>query len=616
MSGVWDAAGPDVRLADRLHARLAAQAPWVPAVGGPSDPVLTGRPARGRHLIEGRLRLGGAVVDLPGGAAPWTLDLPPADMAGLHRFDWLDDLAAEGGRAAWAVARGWTLDWIRRFGRGTGPGWTPARTGRRLTAWIDHAAMIEAGPATRGHDPAFRRALGSQARFLARRWRAAPPGPPRIDALIGVLRAGLTLADAGLPVAEAAEALGQEGAAALGLGSDSAAGPVTPAGAAALPSRNPERLSELHARLAWAAATLTAGGHKVPATLSRALATAGPLLRGLRHADGGLVRMQGGGAGAEGRLDAALARVGGGPAPADRMAMGFARLSEGRVTLIADAAPPPTGFAGRDAHASTLAVEITAGRQPLVVSCGSGAPFGSDWRRAGRATASHSVLGLDGVSSSRLGAPVRRGGRVFEPLDRRPEDVARSVALRRGGAEDDHGARVLDMSHDGWRRSHGLIYRRRLALARDGGEIAGEEALAAETDRDVRALRAVLDRAARRRGAADGDAEGATEGGAEGIGFAVRFHLHPRSDAALDASGLAARVTLPSGEVWTLRHDGAARLSVEPSVYFDAARLHPSPSHQIVLAGRIEETATRLRWSLARGADQAPPDLEAPDEGV
>ena len=590
MSGVWDAAGPEPRVADRLRARLCLRETRggdAPAFGSAPEPVMIGHPARGRHLLEGKLRFAGHFAEIPEGLPPWGFDLPDPMAAELHRFAWLDDLAALGGRAAWAAARLWTLDWTRRFGRGGGAGWTAARTGRRLLALIDHAALIEAGPHARGFDAAFRRSLGAQARFLARRWRAAPSGPARVEALTGLLRAALALPGAGLPADVAAAALAREADAAV-------------SGDGAIPSRNPERLMELHVRLAWAARALEAGGHPVPAALTDALGRAAPVLRSLRHADGRLVRMHGAGGGTEGRLDAAFAQGGSGH-PAERMAMGFARLSEGRVTVIADAAPPPAGLAGRNAHASTLAIEVTAGREALVVSCGSGAPFGPEWRRVGRATAAHSVLGLDGVSSARLREPVERRGRTLELLDRAPEEVARAIGTRRGGAEGDPGALVLDMSHDGWRESHGLIYRRQIALSRDGREVAGEEVLAAETDRDARLLTLAMEDAAD-----------------EGIGFAVRFHLHPDTEVAADPGGAAATVALPSGALWELRHDGVGRLAVEPSVHFDSSRLRPVAAQQIVLSGRVEEAATHLRWSLARaGRSRARTrDLEWPGEGV
>ena len=74
------------------------------------------------------------------------------------------------------------------------------------------------------------------------------------------------------------------------------------------------------------------------------------LLRALRHADGGLARFHGGGRGAEGRLDAALANAGIKPLPSAGMAMGYVRLTGGRTSIVVDAAPPPQGSAL--AHAS------------------------------------------------------------------------------------------------------------------------------------------------------------------------------------------------------------------------------------------------------------------------
>ena len=123
----------------------------------------------------------------------------------------------------------------------------------------------------------------------------------------------------------------------------------------------------------------------------------------------------GGGRGAAGQ---ALANAGVKALPSAGLAMGFARLSGGRTTVIVDAASPPGGGAGRHAHASTNAFELTSGRRPVIVSCGSGAPFGPDWRQAGRATASHSTLAVEGYSSSRLG-PIPKASCPSGPRCRR-----------------------------------------------------------------------------------------------------------------------------------------------------------------------------------------------------
>jgi len=82
--------------------------------------------------------------------------------------------------------------------------------------------------------------------------------------------------------------------------------------------------------------------------------------------------------------------------------MGFARVASGRSIVILDAAPPATGSSSDRAHASTLSFEMSAGRHPIVSNTGPGRFFGTDWRRASRATGCHSTLVLDDTSSSTI----------------------------------------------------------------------------------------------------------------------------------------------------------------------------------------------------------------------
>jgi uncharacterized heparinase superfamily protein len=188
-----------------------------------------------------------------------------------------------------------------------------------------------------------------------------------------------------------------------------------------IPTRNPEELMEIAALLAGAGAALAAAEMTAEAALSAAVARAAPVLRALRQGDGSLGRFHGGGRGAEGRLDQALAAAGRRPL-AQRGAlapqMGYLRLSAGRTTVILDAALPPSGEASLNAHASTLAFELTSGRRPVVVSCGPGQDFGPRWRRASRATASHSTLSLEAASSARVATRCRGKGTGGSPTGR------------------------------------------------------------------------------------------------------------------------------------------------------------------------------------------------------
>lgn len=551
---------------NQLHARRAAFA--RPATGFVSqpEPRSIGRLSRGRQLAAGNLQFAGHMIAAPG-AMLW--DVPAPSLAYEEErqgFAWLDDLAAFGDAAARDCAQAWTAGWIERYGRGRGPGWTPDLTGRRLIRWINHALFLLNGQ-SRAFSEAYYRALARQTVFLSRRWHAASPGLPRFEALTGLIYAGLSLIGMERLVDPAIAALSRECRSQIDAGG-------------AIPTRNPEELLEVFTLLTWAAAALSeAGRHADPAHVA-AIERIAPTLRALRHADGGLARFHGGGRGIEGRLDAALASSGvrSLPRPGER-AMGFARLSHGRTTVIMDAAAPPSGAASANAHASTLAFELTSGRRPLIVNCGSGAPFGEDWRAAGRATASHSTLSIDGYSSSRLGGRTLIGGIEREYL----EDIPRDVRFH---ASEDAGGSTVVGGHDGYASTHGLTHARALELSSSGRALAGEDTLGCVTSEDRKRFERAMDRVR-----------------LAGIPFRIRFHLHPDVDAEINMNGAAVSMELRSGEIWVLRHDGTARLSLEPSVYLEKGRLMPRPTLQVVLSARALEPATRIRWTLAKALD-------------
>jgi uncharacterized heparinase superfamily protein len=548
-----------LRWGNRLAARLSRRAPPARGFRSTPEPRTIGLFARGRQLAAGNFVLAGHLVE---SRDPFGVEAPsPAWEAGLHGFGWLDHLAACGERAAREAAQGWVEDWITRFGDGTGPGWTPDLTGRRVTRWISNALFL-----TSGRDNSdFFESLGRQTDFLARRWHAAEPGLPRFEALTGLAQASLALSGMGRHLPRARQALAQ--ACAQDIDGDGG-----------LSSRNPEELLEVFTLLGWAQLALSEAREEVPGELRAALARIAPTLRTLRHADGGLARFHGGGRGIEGRLEHALAVSGLERMPVKPVAMGFARLDGGRTSVIVDASAPPRGAAAHVAHASTLAFELTSNRRPVIVNCGSGLAFGPDWQRGGRATLSHSTLSIDGFSSSRFGrSPRADDGRA--PLLSGPG----AVTLHRS---DQRHASALLMSHDGYVETHGLTHIRNLDLSVDGRALLGEDTLAA------------LDPAHRKRFSAVLDAQKL-----QGVAYALRFHLHPDADPSLDMNGAAVSVALPSGEIWVFRFDGPGRLTLEPSVYLEPGRLAPRPCQQIVLRAVILDLTSQINWTLAKAQD-------------
>ena len=546
------------RALNRLAARRAAMGRAATAFVSRPEPRSIGSYARGRQLAAGNFLFAGHLLERPD-TDMW--DLAPPDRAfrdALHGFGWLDDLAAAGDATARGRAQDWLWRWIALYGRGRGPGWTPDLTGRRLIRWIHHALFVLNGQESDG-SRAFYRALTAQTTFLARRWHAAAPGLPRFEALTGLIHAGISLEGMNHHVAPAAAALDRECAARI----DARGG---------LPTRNPEDLLDVFTLLTWAAMALGESRHPVSNAHWQAIERIAPTLRTLRHADGGLARFHGGGRGLPGRLDQALADSGvKGRAP-DGLAMGFARLGAGRASVIVDAAAPPAGRASGGAHASTLAFELTSGRRPLIVNCGSGEAFGADWRRAGRATPSHSTLVVAERSSARV-APARDGREQLVSAPRR-------VPIELRQTPDGHR---FEGGHDGYVREFGLTHVRKLDLAFDGRELAGEDMLLALGDADKRRFDKAMDTAR-----------------LDGIPFEIRFHLHPDVDVSLDMGGTAVSMALMSGEIWVLRGDGRVTISVESSVYLEKNRLKPRATKQIVLSGHAMEYATRARWSLAK----------------
>lgn len=240
-----------------------------------------------------------------------------------------------------------------------------------------------------------------------------------------------------------------------------------------------------------------------------------------------------------------------------------------------DAAPPPAGVHAGTAHAATLAFELTSGRRPLIVNCGSGVFFGGDWVRAGRATPSHSVLGLDGVSSSRLA--------LSDDGQDRLTDTPREVQTHTEDLPDGHR---FAAGHDGYRKSHGLTHARTLDMTHDGRALVGEDLLTVLDPSDEAAFDAAMTREA-----------------LQGIPFSIRFHLHPEAEAQIDLGGTAISLTLRSGEIWVFRQAGATEMRLDPSVYLESGRIKPRATQQVVLVGRAMSYSTRIRWSLSKAQD-------------
>jgi uncharacterized heparinase superfamily protein len=560
MAGMMDAADlPTVGWRDRWTARRAGYATRRARLVTHPPPATTGSAAAGAALVAGRVALGGGRPVEKSGRKLWDVPAPTrAFEAARQRFDWLDDLAALGTGPARALARDWVTDWFTRQGHGRGPGWTLPLIAARLDRLVAHASWLLAGteavPQAR-----MERALARHLIVARARIGTLSQGP---DGMICVAR--LVAAAARLQGGDAVLARAQDALDRL------ARALVDPQGGVA--DRNPETLARMICHMADAAQALADAGLGPHPEHARALGRGAPVLRALRHADGGLARFHGGSAGSTARIDAALAALRGTGAVSSvrrmqpsTLPMGYARLARGPVTVIADAAAPPEA-ARASAHAGTLAFEMTDGQAPLIVNIGSGAGFGPDWQEAARQTASHSTLVLGGRSLATL-APGR-GGTILRDG---PSEVETDMQA-------DAPACHVVAAHNGYGPVFGLIHARRLDLSLAGDMLSGEDLVSAVTDAD-------LDRFA---------------GIAGGVGFALRFHLHPAVKADLDPDGGFVTLRLPGRGIWHFTYEGSATIRLDPGVYLEKTRPEPASCRQIVLAGRITAPPLTLRWRLTR----------------
>jgi uncharacterized heparinase superfamily protein len=169
--------------------------------------------------------------------------------------------------------------------------------------------------------------------------------------------------------------------------------------------------------------------------------------------------------------------------------------------------------------ASTLACELSAGGQRLVVKCGGTGPLPADLPHelvdGLRTTAAHSTLVLADTNSTNIQADGSLGRGVEDVTIDRTED---------------NDASRLEASHDGYVRTFGLVHKRSLMLGNDGKELRGADQLIAKGRKRIR----------------------------ESAAYAVRFHLAPGIEVTITADGMGAILRSKGAPPWNFRCRGGS----------------------------------------------------------
>lgn len=480
-------------------------------------PDWPGEAGEGQRIAAGRIRLIGIEGDVHG----WT-DQGQTLLwrFTLHYFEWLPHTAALGPQGG-AVARALVTHWLDRFGGFHPVAWHPYPLSLRLFAWLSFAPFLCDG-AEPSFVERFCRALDRQAGHLAKVLERDVGGNHLVKNLKALIAAALALPRHGARL---------EGALARLKGEIDRQ--ILPDGCHY--ERSPSYHEQVLCDLAETAALFPAVGRTAPEFLTTAIRRMEPAAAFFRHPDGGLALFNDGSA--ESVIRTPL------PVPPDSLPdAGYHRLAHQDLVLLVDCGPCCPDDLPAHAHADTLSFELSAGRQRVIVNCGTYAYQDPVWRNRLRGTPAHSTLSVDGGDSAEVYGVFRLG--------RRPRRFTVSADSRRFQGE-----------HDGWAHL-GLVHRRRLELGPNGLDGLDE----------VQRLRPGPPHS-----------------------LSVRFHLHP--DVTVRAEGDSAQLTLPDGSVWRLRAAVPPRL--EDGVYAPRFNLM-LPSRTLCLDAGLAGDTTALAWSLRR----------------
>jgi uncharacterized heparinase superfamily protein len=545
-------------LARRLGSRLTGIALIrLPFFGGKTDRLAvapqdlrTSDATRASEIYSGRFVFAGKVV-MCDARSPFEVTPPSEEWAaGLHGFGWLRHLRAAESGITRANARSLVDEWISHR-RGSDP--VAARAdvvARRIISWLTQATLVLDDSDVRFYRR-FLRSLTRQVRKLRHTLPQARDGVPRLQAAIALVYAALCMQGQQSHIRTAAKRLNDE------LNRQ-----ILPDGGHM--SRNPGALIELLIDLLPLRQLFTSRNTPPPAALLNAIDRMMPMLRFFRHGDGNFALFNGMGPTSTDVLTTILAYDDARGTPVSNAPhSGYQRVEAAGTVIVMDTGRPPPMGVSQEGHAGCLAFELSSKLYRIVVNCGLPGTNRESWRQMARATAAHSTVTFNDISSARFvdSAPVRRMLQGM-PIIGGPRDVTVT-------REDQNGATLLRASHDGYAEEFGILHQRALLLSADGKRLDGEELFTA-----VRGDAALGDRDQ----------------------FAVRFHLHPAIKANRLTDSHGAMLLLPNKDVWTF-NAYEDRIDLEESVYL-AGTEGPRRTVQIVIYGHARKVA-RVQWTFS-----------------
>ena len=441
----------------------------------------------------------------------------PLSSETFARFDWIRDLRDYGGSRARMTARALILRWLDDYKNWTFVQWRPDLIAIRLTnlaltyGWFGHSADED-------FQTVLKQMMTVQFRCLSLDWqRLASP----FDQLVSL--SGLVMSQVALNVPLQSQKGAKDINALLDLIVPKVKGQLNPDGGHK--SRRPEthlallRLM-LECRVAMAQTGIADRPDLTEATLKMAAIT-----KMWRHGTGEFAHFHFAGSIPPRDIDQVIARCAvKGRVTSVAENTGFVRLSAARSLVIMDAGvskPSSTERSVSELHppASVFAFEFSVSNHQFIVNSGQTSPE-PRLNRALCQTAAHSCLTLDGLDNHRPHANL----------------PAAILSLEVTTAEDGF---LIEGLHDGYGKSHGILHKRQLFLAKSGSSLRGRDTLSYT--------------------GAPGEIP------SEAL---IRFHLHPRVSAAKIKQNQILLKIHNQKTGWVFKCRGGD-VSLDQSVYMD-----------------------------------------------
>jgi uncharacterized heparinase superfamily protein len=505
---------------------------------------------RASEIYAGRFAFAGKVV-ICDGRSPFDIPPPSEEWAqALLGFGWLRHLRAAESGITRANARALVDEWISLQGGWHPEGWQPEILARRVTSWLSQAPLI-LHDAEDAFYRRFLRSLARQVRYLRHTALEAREGVPRLQALAALTYAALCIAGQARHLRSAIKQLVGE-----------LEWQILPDGGHV--SRNPGALIELLLDLLPLRQAFAARNIAPPPALNNAIDRMMPMMRFFRHGDGHFAHFNGMGPTLPDLMATILAYDDARGAPLSNAShSGYQRIEAGDMLLLMDSGGAPPLAVSQEAHAGSLAFELSHHQQRIVVNCGLPGTNRETWRQVARATAAHSTVVFNDTSSCRFIESGSFKRLLGTPMVNGPSDI-QVTREERGDSI------ILRVSHDGYRDRFRVIHQRALKLANAGDRIDGEDAFVSTEGEFI--PQNVPDE------------------------FAVRFHMHPAIKVNKLTDGHGAMLMLPSRDVWTFSAY-EDRVELEESVYLSGTD-GPRRAVQIVIYGRARKVP-RVHWTFA-----------------